>query len=253
MATFSRSAYGRNPHSGRQNNNANGWTGAWPKGVPASELGEADMGEVSVTVQKRLVPLVETLAKATAAMGYRIRKGQTWGYANRPIGGTRTASNHSRGKAIDINSQENPQSAFHSEIPPEVVHMWEDCGWYWGGRYERATPDTMHFEYLGKPSDVAEDLRKAKAYLAKATAPKATTTKAESKPAAGPQLGRDVLREGARGGDVGMLQRFVGVDDDGIFGPVTAKAVRRWQKIRGYSPTGVLTERQGAVIRDALT
>lgn len=80
-----------------------------------------------------------------------------WGYENRPIGGTSTPSNHSRGKAFDANAPRNPQSySFQSDMPPAMVADFEACGFYWGGRYEGGTKfDTMHFEYGYSPDDVA--------------------------------------------------------------------------------------------------
>jgi len=43
---------------------------------------------------------------------------------------------------------------------------------------------------------------------------------------------------GSRGNAVKMIQRVVGVRDDGIFGPVTDGAVRRWQDAHGLIPDG---------------
>lgn len=53
------------------------------------------------------------------------------------------------------------------------------------------------------------------------------------------------LSIGDRGSDVEYLQRFIGYDlePDGIFGPVTDKAVKRWHKMRGRAVTGVVTMR----------
>jgi hypothetical protein len=42
------------------------------------------------------------------------------------------------------------------------------------------------------------------------------------------------------GPDVAELQRLLGVADDGVFGPVTAAAVKGWKRARGSKPSGVL-------------
>lgn len=42
--------------------------------------------------------------------------------------------------------------------------------------------------------------------------------------------GKRTLRRGDRGEDVGIVQRRVGVEDDGIFGPATEAAVRAFQR-----------------------
>lgn len=46
---------------------------------------------------------------------------------------------------------------------------------------------------------------------------------------------------GLRGGDVGRLQRMLKLDADGVYGPSTAKAVRRAQRRMGTERTGIWT------------
>jgi hypothetical protein len=168
----SQSAYGGNPNAGVNVNADHGWGGyQWPGGVPSSLLGTTSYQQVNgakqvirVTVRRELVGLF-TLAFALADRkhGYQIwasRNGETWGpwsYENRAIGGTSTASNHSRAKAIDVNAPNNPQSyTFQCDMPPGMVNDWERIGLCWGGRYGGGTKyDTMHFEYGYSPSDVA--------------------------------------------------------------------------------------------------
>jgi len=85
----------------------------------------------------------------------------------RPIGGTQTASNHSFGTAIDLDTQEN---AFGKD--PFACPIWtqakkavlkvENEGpegmplFRWGGRYR--TPDAMHFEVMLTPSELSRRL-----------------------------------------------------------------------------------------------
>ena len=49
-----------------------------------------------------------------------------------------------------------------------------------------------------------------------------------------------VLRIGSTGEDVKQLQRFLKVEDDGIFGVGTATKVRAWQLLHGLMPDGVV-------------
>lgn len=48
------------------------------------------------------------------------------------------------------------------------------------------------------------------------------------------------LSEGSRGDAVSLWQRAIGVRDDGIFGPITAEATKRYQATKGLPPTGVV-------------
>lgn len=130
----------------------------------------------------------------------------------RPIAGTQRASNHFWGLAVDINWEDNPQGSWSSSvIPPAVVAMWIACGWGWGGFY-RGTPDLMHFEYLGSPSDVAKDTKKALAYLDPAPAPKPKPTPAPKPPAVDPAFTKKLGAKVAPGGhdpQVADLQRLL--------------------------------------------
>lgn len=167
MAWYKRSDYGPNPHEGASRNNAatRGWGPGWPD-CQRSKQQRVEVGDVAVLVRKEIASLIKTLMTVTEQRyRYPIKDGQTWGFACRAIRGTNTASNHSWGLAVDINSLANPmQSTFQSDIPPNVVRMWEACGFYWGGRYPNR-PDAMHFEYIGRPSDVARHTAKAKSYI----------------------------------------------------------------------------------------
>ena len=88
-----------------------------------------------------------------------------WGYENRPIGGTQSASNHSRGRAMDINAPRNAQGAtFTSDMPVALVRAIESLGFFWGGRYTGLV-DAMHFEFILRPDQVPAMVAKARAML----------------------------------------------------------------------------------------
>lgn len=55
-----------------------------------------------------------------------------------------------------------------------------------------------------------------------------------------PPPGRPVLRRGDRGEDVVVLQKALGVEADGDFGPDTEKAVRKAQKAAGLRQDGIV-------------
>jgi len=168
MTAYSRTSYGANPLAGASRNNAaaRGWGPGWPN-AQESKMITVTGGGVKVRVRREIAQLVETLLNLTDKT-YNLKPGACWGFANRPIRGTQTASNHSWGLAVDLNAEDNPMgSTFRSNIPPAVVKAWESCHFYWGGRYT-SRPDSMHFEYVGRPADVAADLKRAKALLSPA-------------------------------------------------------------------------------------
>lgn len=158
-----------------------GWGSGWPncqaskmKTVVGQDQTPGENFDLRVTVRGEIAEMVVALLEATDKL-YDLSASSTGAYNCRPIAGTQTASNHSWGLAIDLNWNENPYTAkFTSHIPPAVVAMWVACGWGWGGFYKGGKTDTMHFEYLGAPSDVAADTEKAKTYVASTPTPAST-------------------------------------------------------------------------------
>lgn len=53
------------------------------------------------------------------------------------------------------------------------------------------------------------------------------------------QQTRRVLRQGARGQDVAEMQRVLGIDADGVFGPATDRALREWQRANNLTADGI--------------
>jgi hypothetical protein len=60
--------------------------------------------------------------------------------------------------------------------------------------------------------------------------------------------GEVMLKRGDRGSAVAILQRRLGIAADGVFGPLTERAVKRFQRRRGLVPDGVV----GPITRGAL-
>ncbi len=56
----------------------------------------------------------------------------------------------------------------------------------------------------------------------------------------GPKPGSRTLKEGMSGPDVAYLQRWLGLPDDGKFGPKTEARVRWYQKMRGLGVDGMV-------------
>lgn len=241
-ALYPRSAYGANPNVGKNPNLDNGWGSAkWPNcptdlGTAVSKSGDR------VTVRKALVPLVTELMNRTEAMGYQINPSYTGGFNCRAIAGTNKPSNHSRGRAIDINWNQNPQSTtFRSELPPAVVKMWETHGFYWGGRYNPPTKyDTMHFEYYGTPASVAVNLNKLRGGTTPVDDCKDST--ATIKFGSKGEAVRDAQCLLNRKGNYGLAQ-------DGDFGRKTEAATINFQRSRGLKDDGIIGPQTWAALK----
>jgi D-alanyl-D-alanine carboxypeptidase-like protein len=82
-----------------------------------------------------------------------------WGYANRPIRGSSTTSNHASGTAFDFNADLHPLGAANTWTPAQVDKIHTILGEVdnvvrWGGDYHGRL-DEMHFEIVGTPAEVS--------------------------------------------------------------------------------------------------
>lgn len=153
-----------------------------------------------------------------------------WGYAERPIRGGTTLSNHASGTAVDLNATKHPLGTapaanFTADQRARIRRILTDCrgAIRWGGDYT-GRKDGMHLEI------VVDEVRCAQV-LARLDLP---TTSVR------PTIARD-----ATGLHVQFLQRFLGVAKAGdpgygTFGPLTEQAVIRYQKMRGLEADGVV-------------
>lgn len=163
---------------GGGNSQARGWGPGWPTGPPRSALVQVDISGTRFPggVRSEVAEMVTLLTAECKARGYVFGNAGDpafgcWGYANRPIAGTQTPSNHSWGLAVDINAPRNPmRSPLTTDMPEWLPRLWESYGWAWGGRWTR-TPDPMHFEYMGTPAQAAQDTARARADLTRPAPP----------------------------------------------------------------------------------
>lgn len=89
-----------------------------------------------------------------------------WGYANRPIRGSATTSNHASGTAIDLNAPRHPLGAsgtFSAKQKSEIRKILNYCDGVvrWGGDYP-VRKDEMHFEINKGATAVARLAKKIK-------------------------------------------------------------------------------------------
>jgi hypothetical protein len=67
-------------------------------------------------------------------------------YNARKIGSTGKWSTHAWGIAVDLNSATNRQGSA-GNMPQSIIRIFEEEGFYWGGRWSGAARDPMHFQF----------------------------------------------------------------------------------------------------------
>jgi hypothetical protein len=155
-----------------------GWGKGWPDNCPTtSQLASftvtrlRDGKQFSRPVRKELAPLFGRIFTYTMLLDpeWEIRTKDELGggfssIACRPIAGTNKPSNHSQGRAVDVNSAGNPQkenSLFISRQSPILVELAASALTYWGGWYWDPVDryvDSMHLEFVGRVGDVPRAL-----------------------------------------------------------------------------------------------
>ena len=58
----------------------------------------------------------------------------------------------------------------------------------------------------------------------------------------------NTIKLGSKGEDVKVLQKYLGINPDGDFGPNTDKKVKEWQKSKGLYPDGIIGPKSWAII-----
>lgn len=175
-----------------------------------------------------------------------------WGYAERPIRGSRTTSNHASGTAIDLNAPRHPlgkRGTFSKKQVRAIKRILADCGGVirWGGNYVNRK-DEMHFEINAGSAAVrrvAQAIRAGKkpGPSGGATASPGGGGSSYGNSDAKHAVGSRVMRKYSSGTDVLWLQKRLyklgyDLEDDGDFGPNVEKAVRSFQKKAGIKVDG---------------
>lgn len=127
-----------------------GWGRGWPTNRSVEMVDVRIPSGGVLPVHRRIAPIINYIVQEIERRGYRIGKVRDdWGYANRPIRGTRTPSNHSWGLAVDIDATAYPQGQRTRRPSQWMVDLFRHWGFDWGGTWGHADP--MHFEFDGTP------------------------------------------------------------------------------------------------------
>jgi D-alanyl-D-alanine carboxypeptidase len=160
--------------------------------------------------------------------------GECWGWFVKSIEGSSTISNHASGTAADFNAPQNPmgqgttkRSMTAAQI--NTCHRIEDESddvLRWGGDYV-SRQDPMHWEIVGSRAAV----RQFAAKIRKDAEPprKVETVKIAVTVPILKQGDDDARLEGYN--RITRMQRIIGADDDGVWGPATTKAIAAWCKL----------------------
>ena len=133
-----------------------GWGRGWPRDRSSEMRTVTAPSGARWDVHYDVAPILKRIVDEAERRGYRFQKGprdvrDDWGYANRPISGTRVASEHSWGLAVDIDAQDYPQGQRRRVPPAWLIELFRSYRWEWGGNWSYADP--MHFEFTGTRND----------------------------------------------------------------------------------------------------
>jgi D-alanyl-D-alanine carboxypeptidase/Putative peptidoglycan binding domain len=209
--------------------------------------------KVALPVRSEVAPLLLGFARDFHAHIQPLHVGWCWGYAFRPVRGGSTPSFHAAGLAVDLNAPKHPlgrRGTFDPDRVHLIRHLASRYGLRWGGDY-RFRADEMHFEVI-LPRRGALDLAATIQRRGGLQMPAHTESehsahdqhdaKRESDGSPPAQhrieyetyrkrvpLGSRTLALGSAGDDVGFVQRWLGLNDDGYFGGKTETRVRDYQ------------------------
>lgn len=161
--------------------------------------------------------------------------GWCWGYNYRTISGSSQVSNHGSGTAADANAPTHPlgkRGTFNAAQVAEIHRILSEVDNVvrWGGDYSGRV-DEMHFEITATPAQVD------------AVAGRLSGGGGPTPPPPPNPGGHATVRRGSTGPDVALVQRYLGLPADGIFGPATETAVKRYQNWQGLTADGIVGPR----------
>jgi hypothetical protein len=138
-------------------------------------------GGARFTVARKYAPRFEALLNDLEASGYSIDPKQSGGYNPRNIAGTSTPSQHSFGRAVDVNWTRNALGTAGDIDPALAQELSTKHGFTWGGSWKNKR-DPMHFEIADKEPAPPVSQRSLVAFAGNTPAPAQPTAPVSSAP-----------------------------------------------------------------------
>jgi len=143
-----------------------GWGPGWPNCQESKMVTHTVFG-VDFVMRREMVTIFDYLIRRHDATIEDINVGvDDYCFSCRAIRGTRTASNHSWGLALDLNSAQHPLGVDHTWDARQLLMGHLMCAELrfvrWGQDYT-SRKDGMHWEWMGTPTDAAATTRRIKA------------------------------------------------------------------------------------------
>ena len=162
-----------------------------------------------------------------------LRPDWCWGWANRTVrGSTTVVSNHASGTAIDLNAPKHPRGTANTFTPAQVqvirAILEQAKVVTWGGDYKRSPIDEMHFEI--STGVTPDEARQAGVRLTGPRDRKPPTLRPGTNLRGWTRRLQAALNDKA--GHVGDFPITV----DGVYGPATVAAVKRYKRRRHMFP-----------------
>lgn len=209
---------------------------------------------VTVTVDARTLDAFRALDNVMRKWNYKPTAPDVGAFVCRRITGGSGYSLHAYGIAVDINWQDNPYSAANkviTDMPTGMVDAIEAIRtrngkpvWGWGGRY-RTIKDTMHYEIVCTPADLATGINVADDKLTKAQQLYWWLWAGKE------ALKRPFLKPGSESKATNVkhikdVQRAFGIPQTGVYGPAVVAKVKAFQEflsIPHRGPAGRMNRR----------
>jgi len=200
-----------------------GWGSGWPNCQESKMVQHETLG-TTFTWRREMTTIFDYLVRRYDAVIENFQGGgDDYAFACRPIRGTRTASNHSWGLALDLNSAKHPLGEHGTFTSQQLLHghlMVAEMRFVrWGEDYV-TRKDGMHWEWMGTLSDAYSLTRRIKALDA------------------WPKFDGNTLTPGERGQRVAMVQKRLHVPITYSMDSRTVSAVRAFQAQRHLNVTG---------------